>query len=63
MPGGGWKGFDPTCGTLAAGLHVRVAVARDPAQATPILGNYLGDASVYRGMEVSVTARTSQETI
>jgi len=57
LPGGGWKGFDPTCGNLAAELHVRVAVAREPEQATPISGSYLGDASLFRGMEVTLTAR------
>ena len=57
LPGAGWKGFDPTSGILAAGTHVRVAATRNPAQATPILGNYLGDASLFRGMEVSVKAR------
>jgi transglutaminase-like putative cysteine protease len=56
LPGGGWKGFDPTSGVLAAGLHVRVAATREPAQATPISGSYLGDASVFRGLEVSVKA-------
>jgi transglutaminase-like putative cysteine protease len=62
LPGAGWKGFDPTCGTLAAGLHVRVAVARDPAQATPIRGSYLGDASVFRDMEVIVKAQAIKST-
>ncbi len=57
LPGAGWKGFDPTCGILASSLHVRVAVAREPSQATPIRGNYLGDPSVFRGMEVTVKAR------
>ena len=47
LPGAGWKGFDPTCGILAAGLHVRVAATRNPAQATPIRGSYLGDASLF----------------
>jgi len=60
LPGGGWRGFDPTCGTLAAELHVRAAVAREPAQATPIRGSYLGDASLYRGMEVTVKAQVIQ---
>jgi transglutaminase-like putative cysteine protease len=58
LPGGGWKGFDPTCGILAAGLHVRVAATRNPAQATPIRGGFIGEASVYRGMEVIVHARS-----
>lgn len=56
LPGGGWKGFDPTCGIVAAGLHVRVAATRNPAQATPIRGGYLGDAALFRGMEVTVRA-------
>lgn len=57
LPGAGWKGFDPTSGILAAGYHVRVAATRNPAQATPIRGNYLGDASLFQGMEVAVKAQ------
>ncbi len=57
LPGAGWKGFDPTSGILAAGLHVRVAAAREPSQATPIRGSYLGDATLFREMEVTVNAR------
>ncbi len=57
LPGGGWKGFDPTCGILAAGLHVRVAATRNPQQATPIRGSYLGDASLFQDMSVSIDAR------
>lgn len=54
LPGGGWRGFDPTSGILAAEYHVRVAATRDPSQATPISGSYIGDASLFQGMEVSV---------
>lgn len=57
LPGGGWKGFDPTCGILAAGLHVRVAATRNPGQATPIRGSYLGDASLFMDMSVAIDAR------
>jgi transglutaminase-like putative cysteine protease len=56
LPGAGWKGFDPTCGILAAGFHVRVAATRNPAQATPIRGSYLGDGSLFAGMDVAITA-------
>ncbi len=56
LPGAGWKGFDPTNGILAAGLHVRVAATRNPLQATPIHGSYLGDASLFRNLEVTVNA-------
>lgn len=57
LPGAGWKGFDPTSGILAAGLHVVVATTRNPAQATPIRGSYLGDASLFKDMNVSIDAR------
>jgi len=57
LPGAGWKGFDPTCGLLAADHHVRVAVARDPRQATPIRGAFLGPAAAFLGLEVTVKAR------
>lgn len=57
LPGAGWKGFDPTSGILAAGLHVRVAATRNPLQATPIRGSYLGDASIFKGLDVTVDAR------
>ncbi len=57
LPGAGWKGFDPTCGILAANHHVRVAVAREPRQATPIRGAYSGPGSAFIGMEVTIDAK------
>jgi hypothetical protein len=33
---------------------VRVAVARDPRQAVPLHGFYLGSADAFLGMEVSI---------
>lgn len=56
LPGAGWKGFDPTCGVLAADYRVRVAVARAPGQALPVSGSFQGSASDYAGMEVAVNA-------
>lgn len=56
LPGAGWKGFDPTCGILAATHHVRVASARDPAQASPISGAFIGTASTQQSLEVEVRA-------
>jgi transglutaminase-like putative cysteine protease len=57
LPGAGWKGFDPTCGILAADSHVRVAVTRLPAQAVPVSGIYDGTMAYYRGLQVLVEAR------
>ncbi len=58
LPGAGWKGFDPTIGTLAADLHVRTAVAREPAQAMPVSGSFTGATSDYLRMDVIVNAHT-----
>jgi transglutaminase-like putative cysteine protease len=57
LPGAGWKGYDPTCGILAADYHVRVAVARWPEQAVPVSGSFSGQAADYGGMAVTVDAR------
>lgn len=56
LPGAGWKGFDPTCGILAADLHVRTAVTRDPAQAIPVAGSFSGAPADFLRMEVTVSA-------
>jgi transglutaminase-like putative cysteine protease len=57
LPGAGWRGFDPTCGMLAADSHVRVAVARWPSQAVPVAGTFEGSADDYAGLVVTVNAR------
>ena len=54
LPGAGWKGFDPTGGVLAAEQHVRAAVAREPHQAAPISGSFLGDPSLCTALRVDV---------
>ncbi len=54
LPGAGWLEFDPTNGLVGGQDLIRVAVARDPAQAAPLTGAYFGDADDDKGMEVSV---------
>jgi len=58
LPNGGWAEFDPTNGLVGNRNLIRVAVVRDPSQATPLWGTWEGDASHFLGMdvEVSVTA-------
>lgn len=38
VPGGGWRGFDPTLGLAVADGHIALAAAMDPAQAAAITG-------------------------
>jgi transglutaminase-like putative cysteine protease len=54
LPSAGWIEFDPTNGIVGTRDLVRVAVARDPRQAIPLHGSYLGSADAFVGMEVSI---------
>ena len=44
LPGGGWRGFDPTRGIAVAGGHVPVAASANPSDAAPVDGSYFGSA-------------------
>jgi transglutaminase-like putative cysteine protease len=54
LPSGGWAEFDPTNGLVGNRDLIRVAVVRDPVQATPLSGTWDGDAGDYLGMDVEV---------
>jgi transglutaminase-like putative cysteine protease len=55
LPGAGWTEFDPT-NALAGGRNlVRVGVTRDPAQAVPLSGTYVGAAADFLDMRIDVT--------
>jgi transglutaminase-like putative cysteine protease len=54
LPSAGWIEFDPTNGIIGTRDLVRVAVARDPRQAIPLHGTYLGSADAFVGMTVSI---------
>jgi transglutaminase-like putative cysteine protease len=54
LPNAGWIEFDPTNGIIGTRDLVRVAVARDPRQAIPLHGTYLGSADAFIGMDVSI---------
>ena len=38
VPGGGWRGFDPTLGLAVSDRHVAIAAAVNPKQAAPVSG-------------------------
>lgn len=54
LPGGGWIDFDPTSGSAGNAELIRVAVVRDPAQASPLSGSFMGFPADYVGMSVNV---------
>ncbi|NVN84992.1 MAG: transglutaminase family protein [Rhodopseudomonas sp.] len=55
LPAAGWIEFDPTNGIVGSRDLVRVAVARDPQQAIPLHGTYIGGADEFLGMDVSIS--------
>jgi len=42
LPGGGWRGYDPTHGLVVSDGHVAVAACSQPATAAPLTGNFRG---------------------
>jgi transglutaminase-like putative cysteine protease len=60
LPGAGWVEFDPTNGIIGNRDLIRVAVARDPAQAAPLTGTWFGNIGDEVGMSVEVQVVTEQ---
>jgi len=58
LPGGGWRGFDPSRGLAVGTAHVPVAAAIRPEQATPVSGFYAG--ATHSTMETSIVMKTSE---
>jgi transglutaminase-like putative cysteine protease len=61
LPSAGWIEFDPTNGIIGTKDLVRVAVARDPRQAIPLHGTYMGPADAFVGMNVSINVVSASE--
>ena len=61
LPSAGRIEFDPTNGIIGTRDLVRVAVARDPRQAIPLHGTYLGPADAFVGMDVSINVVSVSE--
>ena len=53
LPGGGWRGFDPSRGAAVAKDHVAVAAARHSPLAAPLTGSYRGNPAT--GLEVQIS--------
>jgi transglutaminase-like putative cysteine protease len=57
LPGAGWVEFDPTNGIIGNRDLIRVAVVRDPRQAIPLFGTWVGSNEDSLGMTVEVEVR------
>ena len=45
LPGGGWRGFDPTHGMAIADTHITVAAAADSRDTMPVSGVFTGQGA------------------
>ena len=54
LPGVGWVEFDPTNALVGGRNLIRVAVAREAAQAAPLVGSYTGDPDDFQSLSVAV---------
>jgi hypothetical protein len=50
--------FDPTNALVGGRNLIRVAVARDAAQAVPVVGSFKGPAGSFLSLSVNVTVTT-----
>lgn len=55
VPGGGWRGFDPTVGLAVAERHVSLAVGARPEQAAPVSGSFRGGGRSSMSAHVSIS--------
>jgi len=54
LPGGGWRGYDPTLGLAVADRHVALTSGATPMQAAPVTGSFRGTGAEAR-MEHQIT--------
>jgi len=55
LPGAGWIDFDPTNSIVGNRNLIRVAMAWDHPHVLPLWGTFIGKASSFLGMDVSVS--------
>ena len=57
IPGGGWRGYDPSHGTPVADAHVPVVASWRPADTMPVTGSFFADGA-RSNMEVDLAIQT-----
>ena len=60
VPGAGWLEFDPTNGIVGNHDLIRVAIGREPSQAVPLWGSWIGFPADASGLSVQVDVTASE---
>lgn len=61
LPGGGWRGYDPTLGLAVADQHIALAASADPARTLPVSGTFRGtDARAAMRADIGVSSPSLQ---
>ncbi|MDH3328063.1 MAG: transglutaminase family protein [Desulfobulbaceae bacterium] len=56
IPGGGWRGYDPTHGLAVSDRHIALAASHEPAGAAPVQGTLRGnDVTAKMDYTISIT--------
>ena len=61
IPGGGWRGFDPSMGLACYGQHIALATSSSAAGAAPIHGNFKGQGKTLSEMKLELEYKYSSE--
>jgi transglutaminase-like putative cysteine protease len=61
LPGCGWIEMDPTNGIFGNRDLIRIAVTRNPSQARPLSGSYVGSVGCFLGLTVSVSVANAAQ--
>lgn len=62
LPGGGWRGYDPSLGLAVADRHIAVASAAAASRAAPTTGTFRGDATA-EPLAVEIAVKTLQHVL
>lgn len=65
LPGGGWRGFDPTHGLAVSDRHIALAAAAHPQNAAPVFGQlqpgYFGQSTLAYEIRIERSAITGSQ--
>ena len=60
LPGGGWRGYDPTHGKPVTQAHVTVAAAAHPRDTMPVSGSFSGEGAASK-LDFNLSIQVSEE--